>query len=178
MSILDVLRFLKMNRIEYPFTAVPNALFPALVKVSFSPYEWRVILCIWRKSWGYQQKGCLSSYRDLASLTRLDIRNVHRTVKALVDKNVLLKQTRGKGTYFSFNANPITWVLPEKDDDRQLSLRLGPMRVINRAAAVVSNDNGHDNAPLSVETTLPLSVETTLLKKKESIKERRQRLFA
>ena len=167
-----------MSNIEHTFTAIPNALFPALVKVSFSPYEWRVVLCMWRKSWGYQQQGCITSYRDLANRTRLDLRHVHRTVKTLCDKGVLHKQTRGKGTYIRFETAAELWILPEKDDDRQQSLRLGPMRVINKPETVTSRGNGHGNGALPVEATLPLPAEATLLKKKETLKEREPALPA
>jgi len=86
-----------------------------MCKINWPAWEMRLIFAIWRMSWGWNRPGVYTSYRELSEKTRLDLRSVGRTLKRLIEKQILLTRHGRKRTWIEFNLDYETWDVPEKE---------------------------------------------------------------
>src|SRR5574341_216670 len=63
------------------FTKVPNSLLERLCKVNLAKYEWRVLLFILRKTYGYHKQSDRIPLSQFSQGTELDRRHVFRALK-------------------------------------------------------------------------------------------------
>jgi|Deesub1362A_J573_1020465.scaffolds.fasta_scaffold00268_2 phage replication O-like protein O len=94
---------------------IANELINVFCKINLQSYEWRILWAIIRMSWSWGQKGCYSSYRELASKTGIDLRHTARAVQSLIDKFIVITRAGRKKTYFELNTDYETWRIPEKE---------------------------------------------------------------
>lgn len=95
------------------FARVPNELISVLCKVNLSAWEWRILWAVIRFSWSWGRLGCYTSYRELASKTRLDLRGLSKTLRGLVAKQILITRNGSKKTWVEINTDYELWRLPE-----------------------------------------------------------------
>ncbi len=84
-------------QIENGYTKIANELLEAISKVNLSSYEFRVMLAIIRKTYGFNKKHDWLSLSQIEEITNIKSHNVCRTIKKLVDKNMLLKNGKITG---------------------------------------------------------------------------------
>lgn len=91
------------NMTDY-FTPIHNEVLEALCKINLSPYETRILFAIWRKTYGFfdghskkRKKKDWISGSQLTQLTGLDRRHISRTLKSLVNKNVISRDDKEIG---------------------------------------------------------------------------------
>ena len=135
---------------ENGYTPVANEILEQLAKLSLTSREWRTLLALWRKTWGWHKKEDKISMTQFEKMTGIERRNQSRTLKSLIAKNIIYrKETRPVITY-GFQKDYTEWV------------------------AIVSSDTSvfPDNRVLYGRTTKPLSQPTPTKEIKETIQKK------
>ncbi len=86
---------------------IANEIVEKLAKINLSSYEWRVLWAIWRKTYGWHKKMDFVSVSQMEELTDLDRRNISRTKRLLLGKNIIISD----GNLIGFNKNYDSWML-------------------------------------------------------------------
>lgn len=94
---------------EDGYTRIANELLDAILRYPFSKRELNIVLAVVRKTYGYNKKSDDMTLTQLAELASIDLAHVSRTVAALVEKNVLLKQQGRYGYIIGINKKYNTW---------------------------------------------------------------------
>lgn len=120
------------------YTPLHNEVLEALCKINLSPYETRVLFCIWRKTYGFidkitkeRKKYDWIAGNQISQMTNLDRRHVSRALKGLKDKHVINrddKKTSFSKEFMNLMSSIEMTSIPNKDS--QLSSI--EMTVINR----------------------------------------------
>lgn len=127
-------------RVQSGFTQVPNSILEALCKVNLSKYEWRVLLFIMRKTYGYHKESDLIPLSQFSKGTSLDRRHVHRAIKDLLSKRMVIREgSRKRGIAYAIQLDSTKW-------------RLSPVQMTVEAKEDQGITSGDDNVP-PVETT-------------------------
>ncbi len=74
---------------ENGYTKIANEIMEALYQVNLSPYESRIVWFLFRKTYGLKKKIDRISLSQFANNIRLDRRLIHRTLKKLIQKNMI-----------------------------------------------------------------------------------------
>jgi phage replication O-like protein O len=99
------------------YTKIPNKILEALLRVKLQSYEIRVLLAVVRKTYGFNKSRDLIKQRQLVILTGIHKQNIHRAVKSLVKKNILIKT----GKVLEIQKDFKLWKVPERIDLKKLS---------------------------------------------------------
>lgn len=134
------------------FTQVPNSILEALCKVNLSKYEWRVLLFILRKTYGYHKQSDRIPLSQFSQGTGLDRRHVHRALKSLWVKGMIIKTGRGNGIAYAIQLDSTKW-------------RLSPVQMTVEAKENQGVTSGDDN--VSPVETANLSPPAAPSKEKE-----------
>lgn len=84
-------------QIDDGYTKVANELLEAVMKINLSSYEFRVIMAIMRKTYGYSKKQDYISLSQLEEITGIKACHVCRTLKKLKDKNMVISNSHLTG---------------------------------------------------------------------------------
>jgi phage replication O-like protein O len=84
---------------------IANEIAEKLAQINLSKYEWRFLWALWRKTWGWHKKMDSISISQFENMMLLDRRNVSRTKRNLLQKNII---TESDGL-IGFNKNYDTW---------------------------------------------------------------------
>ncbi len=97
---------------ENGHTDIANEILEALWKVNLSPYEWRVLLYLLRKTYGWHRKTDRIALSQFSKAIGIDRRLVHRTLKSLSSKQmtVIYRDDRNLLSY-GFQKNYERWKL-------------------------------------------------------------------
>ena len=102
-------------QIENGHTQIANEIIEALMRINLSAYESRVLWCIIRKTYGFKKKTDWIALSQFAKNTGLDRRLVHRALKKLSSKEmiVIYKDDSNKVRY-GFQKNYEKWIVSSK----------------------------------------------------------------
>ena len=102
-------------QVENGCTSIANEIVEALMKVNLSPSESRVLWFLFRKTYGWKKKTDWLSLSQFSKETGLDRRNVHRALKKLSSKQmiVIYKDDTFRIRY-GFQKNYEKWKLSSK----------------------------------------------------------------
>lgn len=78
-----------------------------LAKINLPAYEWRVLLCVLRKTWGWRKKTDFIPLSNISQITGLPRSHACRARRSLIEKNILTEQN---GRY-GFNKDYDTWAV-------------------------------------------------------------------
>ena len=84
-----------------------------LFQSELSRCEYQIVLAIIRKTYSYHKKMAELSNSQLALMTGIDRRNVGRTIRALSEKNILLRGTDTNTHTIGLNKQYKEWFLPK-----------------------------------------------------------------
>jgi len=137
---------------ENGFTPIANEILEALARVNLSPYEWRVLMFLFRKTYGHQKKADAIPLSQFSKGLCLDRRLVHRANKSLESKRLLVisRDDSGAVTY-QFQKDYTKW------------------RVSSRKMTVISRDDKTSSAEMT-------EVSSPEIPSKEIRKEKRKRV--
>jgi phage replication O-like protein O len=99
---------------------IANEIVEKLARTPFSGSEFRVILSVLRKTWGWHKKKDRISLTQMKKATELPRRSVRRTRDGLIEQNVLIKNPDGVKiahrsiNFYMFNKDYETWRLRVK----------------------------------------------------------------
>ena len=87
-------------QIENGFTKIANELYDAIVRWHFSSYEYRVLIFLIRKTYGWGKKEDWISLSQFVAGTNIRENHICRTIKLLVDQKIIVKAgSRSKPLY-------------------------------------------------------------------------------
>ena len=96
------------------YTKVPNNIMRALYRFRLNGTQFRTVMFVIRMTNGWNQENRIITYKVLAKELNLDSRSVRRTIKTLIQSNVIIKQKYGRRNMWSVNQDNTTWRLLTK----------------------------------------------------------------
>lgn len=99
---------------EQGYVAINNENLDYLITQDFSGREFRIILAIIRKTWGYNKKKDEISYSQLSRMTNISKGSISTILKGLIKKNVIKCEGNNPKTYW-FNKIYADWDFIIKD---------------------------------------------------------------
>lgn len=135
------------------YTRIANDLLEALASTKLPPYEWRVLMYVFRMTYGYQRKSAKLDPAEIARATGISRQNVCRARRGLAERNIVVITDNEIG----INKYHTQW--------RALSVLTTPVVGSDNGGGesaqttnVVGSDNErnkNDNAAYSLPTTAP-----------------------
>jgi phage replication O-like protein O len=103
-------------QVENGHTDIAHEVLEAIVRSEFTGYDLRVLFAVARLTWGWHKKEDTISLRQIAEMTKIDRRHVHRTLKNLSSRMVIAVTTHG-------DRRAVTYRI-QKDYEQWLSPRM------------------------------------------------------
>lgn len=97
---------------ENGFTRIANELLEQISKFKFNGTEFRIIMIVWRYTYGFNRKGHALSTSFISEAICMDNSRVRKVLKKLIDTNVILvlkEATFNESRVLSFNKNYKVW---------------------------------------------------------------------
>jgi phage replication O-like protein O len=107
---------------ENGFTPIANELLEAFYRCKLLEYERCVVMCIWRKTYGWNKKEDWVSNSQIFEETGIVLPNITRTIKSLVAKKILIKN----GKLVAVNKNYEEWVVEWRRLSHQITKVISP----------------------------------------------------
>ncbi len=92
------------------YTRISNGILEALATAKLSNYEFRILMVILRKTYGFQKKKDWISLSQFSAVTGIKLSHISRTIKKLKEKNIILKNGRTTGMQKDYER----WNLPKQ----------------------------------------------------------------
>ncbi len=97
---------------ENNYTRIPNELLEALYQITLPIYELRIFLFILRKTYGFNKKSDWISQKQIAEMTGIHKCHVSRTLKSLLEKNMIIVIKVKNKKIIGIQENCKEWKLP------------------------------------------------------------------
>lgn len=100
-------------QLEEGYTSIANEILYELCKISFNGTELKVIICIFRYTFGFRRKSHKLSASFIAKWINCDSRSVKRALKTLQEKKIIIcvnSEQKGVTSELMFNKNYEQWV--------------------------------------------------------------------
>lgn len=94
-------------QLEDGYTKIANGILESLSLTHLSPYEWQVIMTIFRKTYGFNKKSDWISLSQISEATGMKKSHASRSLGLLIKRKIVTPG--GKGA-FSINTDVSTWV--------------------------------------------------------------------
>lgn len=112
---------------ENGFTPIAHEILDEICQFGFNGSQFRIIIKVWRLTYGYNRKDHEFSLSFLQTVTGLSESTIKRESSFLIKKKVLLvtkKETSNDGRKLAFNKNYDEWNIPKSGDsvDQQIDL--------------------------------------------------------
>lgn len=128
-------------QLEDGHTRIANELLDAIVSFDFSKRQYKVVLFVLRKTYGWNKKADVMSLSQIMEGTGLDRANCSRTMAELSDMKVLLKQQQYAGNLVEFNKKYKQWVgLPNQQPVAKTATKVLPKRQFAVAEIATTKD--------------------------------------
>lgn len=96
-------------QLEHGYTKIANEIVDSLVRWQFSSYEWRCLLFIIRKTYGWGKKKDWISLDQFVFATGIKRPHVCRALRMLISQNIITKRGTGNKPLCAFNKDFDTW---------------------------------------------------------------------
>lgn len=132
---------------ENGFTRLADELLDALIRYPFTKRQYKVLLAVIRKTYGFQKREDDISASQLAAMTGLDRANVVRVVNELVKSEVLNRRAGHYGQLLGINNDCETWAVPKQhqrwcQNDTGADAKTAPPVVPKQHQRWCQNDTG------------------------------------
>ncbi|MBA7567711.1 hypothetical protein ES695_17345 [Candidatus Atribacteria bacterium 1244-E10-H5-B2] len=81
----------------------------ALMRINLSGYQYRIIWCIIRKTWGWHKSMDKISLTLFEKMTGLKRQHINRAIKELEDRNMVIVDRNNRVNTYKFNSHYDTW---------------------------------------------------------------------
>jgi phage replication O-like protein O len=133
---------LESPQLEDGFTPIANGIMDALARTRFSGYERSVLDFLFRKTYGWSKKSDLIALSQFVDATRIAKPHVVRTIKKLVDRNVILRTVAQTGNAtlvrYEFNKHWGEWTTLPKSVTAHSSLPKMVIEPLPKQAPTIS----------------------------------------
>lgn len=105
------------------YTPIANEILEHLYKLKLNGTQFRIIMSVWRFTYGFSRKQHEMSESFIAEATGTHIKQISRELSSLIDMNIIkvIKDASFKNSrIISFNKNYDTWVLKDGEGANQL----------------------------------------------------------
>lgn len=142
---------------EHGFTRLANELFEAVIRHPFTKRQYKVLLAVIRKTYGFQKQEDDLTAPQLAAMTELDRANVIRAINELVEMNVLTKRAGQYGQVLGINKDYEAWAVPKRHPPASAKTTLPTVPEQHREACQNGTGAGANSAPSidNTQQTLP-----------------------
>ena len=96
-------------QLENGYTRIANQILESLCTISLSPYEVRVLMCVVRKTYGFNKKEDWIANSQIVKLTNIHKAHVSRTVKSLKNRKIVTYT----GNKIKINTDTPSWLPAE-----------------------------------------------------------------
>lgn len=136
-------------QIDDGYTKVANELLEAIMRINLSSYEFRVIMAIMRKTYGYSKKQDYISLSQLEEITDIKACHICRTLKKLKAKNMILSNGHLTGIQKDYDL----WKVTQTGNTHSGNTQTGnlPKQVIPKHAIEITQ-TGNKKLPKQVDT--------------------------
>jgi len=93
------------------YTKIPNQILQPLLMIKLKSYEIRILLAIARKTYGFNKDKDYINQRQLKKLTGIKQPHISRTLKSLLEKKMIIKNSKE----LAIQKNYKLWEIPEKE---------------------------------------------------------------
>lgn len=100
-------------KLEKGYTKIPNVLLEALPQAGLCGSEYRIIISIIRKTYGWNKTSDWISVTQLSKMTNIRTNHINRTVNRLVEKRIILKKKLKGRCYYSIQSDCKKWITPK-----------------------------------------------------------------
>jgi len=97
-------------QIENGHTRIANEILEVVARTKLSPTQYRIILIVWRYTYGFQRKAHKLSLTFLSKATGGDRRNIQRELNNLIERNILTVKNSGQKRLIGFNKHYKRWL--------------------------------------------------------------------
>lgn len=106
---------------ENGFTPIAHDLLEAFYRCKLLEYERCLIMCIWRKTYGWSKKEDWISNSQIHEETGIALPNITRTIKALVAKKLLIRNGKRVGVNKNYEEWEVEWRKVISPDNKVIS---------------------------------------------------------
>ncbi|PIC81058.1 hypothetical protein CSV75_04575 [Sporosarcina sp. P18a] len=106
------MRWLSSPQTENGFTRIANEILESVQRYKFTLNEMKIVMCVWRYTYGFQRKSHQLSLTFLMNHTGLGRTRINDSLKKLVESNVIVKIEQGGANAtnsYMFNKNYNSW---------------------------------------------------------------------
>lgn len=93
------------------YTKVPNSMMRAIYRSRFNGTQVRIIVFLIRMTSGWNKGSRAISYKTIAKELNLDRRSARRTIKTLIQNNVIIRHKSGRWNIWAINYDIASWEL-------------------------------------------------------------------
>lgn len=102
---------------ENGYTGIANEIMQEIAKVNLNGTQFRLVIVIWRYTYGFQRKMYPMSVRFLAEHTDAGRTQVSRELDALIARNIVVTgEVESKGRHIGFNKDYTSWLAREPSE--------------------------------------------------------------
>jgi phage replication O-like protein O len=99
---------------ENGHTDIANELMEKLALLHLSGNEWKIVIVVFRQTWGWHKKEDTISLTQFQKKTEMSRQSVIESIEKLSDKNLLLVGKKGLVNEYCFNKDWETWLVGKK----------------------------------------------------------------
>ncbi len=92
-------------QLENGHTRIANELLEALARAPVCGAGFRIVMCIIRKTYGWQKTASRITQAQMAAATGMDPRNLNRELRLLIERRIILRQNE----FYALNKNYDDW---------------------------------------------------------------------
>ncbi|MCA4755551.1 replication protein [Mycolicibacterium fortuitum] len=145
---------------ENGYTALAHEILDEICQYEFNGAQLRIIMKIWRLTYGYKRKDHDFAVTFLCECTGLSDRTIKKEIKTLIDYNVLVetrRATRSNPRRLSFNKDYDSWTIKKSGDSMQEQLDLFESFEVNNTSPNSQLNEVNITSPHEVNDTSPNS---------------------
>lgn len=97
---------------EHGYTPIANEILDEIIKLNLNGTQWKIIVFVWRYTYGYSRKSHEISETLLSRATGVAKQHISREIQPLFERNILIKveeSTFSKPAVIMFNKDYDTW---------------------------------------------------------------------
>ncbi len=135
---------------EDGYTPIANELFEAFYRCKLLEYERVVVMCIWRKTYGWSKKEDWVSNSQIFEETGIALPNITRTIRSLIIKKILIKCNRKVAVNKDYEQWEVEWrrlshqiTLVISPDNQKLSHEI-PTKTKSKYTKTSEQSSGND----------------------------------
>jgi len=106
-------KYMVITELKKNYTRIPNVLLEVLAQSGLSGSEYRIILSIIRKTYGWNKISDWISVSQLSKMTNIRTNHINRTVNRLAKRKIIIKKKLKDRCYYSIQSDYKKWVTPK-----------------------------------------------------------------